>query len=127
MYARHVADTAKFQFEFTCVWLAMYGKEARVFQSFITELKDILASEKICDQVANTLYQNKGIVSLEYVLDLKNEKNEIEKAQKLLSFLEHQITADKSYFERITSELETFAKLQPVIQKMKEKLCKLTF
>ena len=100
-------------------------KKAVVFQTSFTELKGILISENLSDIVANSLYQNKGVISLEYVKLLKTEEDEGKKAQKLLNQLQQIISNDELQFESVVSELGSFEKLHPAIQGMRDKMCKL--
>ena len=80
-----------------------------------------MAAEKLTDEVANSLYQNHGIISLEEVKNLKGEKDERSKAQELLSLL---ILRDGSDLKKIMAEFRSFEKLQPVIKEMDAKICK---
>ena len=102
----------------------MHSREEVVFHSFITELKALFVSENLTNEVANTLFQNQGIISLQYVLDLKSEKDEEERAQTLLTKLDQLILDDNLQFEVIADELGSFDGLKPVVRRMKDKWCK---
>ena len=102
----------------------MAGKEITVFQSSSDELQDVLVSEKLSDTVANTLYQSKGIISLEDVQQLKAITDEKEKAGSLIDLLHYEISCDRAKFEDITKVLSSYDKLKPMTDGMEVKLCK---
>lgn len=103
----------------------MTETESIVFQYFSKELQDILTSESKTDEVANSLYQSEGVISLDNVLHIKALTSEAEKARHLLSLLQQLILEDKSQFEKIAGVLKSHAELSPTVIKTKEKICEL--
>ena len=101
----------------------MSGREGAVFQSSITELQEVLASERLSDDVANLLYQSKGIISLEDVKNIRAIDVDEDKAHTLLALLHQVIQNDKSQFEEIAKSFDSYEKLKPVTNAMQVKLC----
>ena len=87
-----------------------------MFQSSIGKFKTILVENKLTDEVANSLYQNKGIISLEEVKQIKGKDTEDEKALSMLISLHQLILQDDVQFKQIMCELESFKSLQLVIE-----------
>lgn len=101
----------------------MSGKKSVVFQYFSKEIQDILISENRTDEVANNLYQSKGVISLKDVLHIKSYVSEGEKAESLLNLLQQLILRDQSQFEKVVSILRSYSELKQVMERMEETMC----
>ena len=96
----------------------MYREESVTFQSFAAQIKDVLESKGLSYDVAKTLYQSEGLISLESVNVIKETADEKEKAQILMSLLQQQIVEDKSRFSVIVNGMTEFVDLKPIMEKM---------
>ena len=94
----------------------MYGEAT--FLSFKDKIKDVLESEGLSYDVAKTLYQSEGMISLESVNVIQGAADEKTKAQILMDLLQGQIMEDKSRFKAVVSGMMEFADLKPIMEKM---------
>lgn len=104
----------------------MGDREGAVFLSSIRELKEVLTSERLSNEVANHLYQSKGIISMDDVKDIRTIVEEEDRANTLLTLLHQVIQNDRSQFEEIAGIFASYQTLRSVTSSMKDKLCELT-
>ncbi len=102
----------------------MSGRESVVFLSSTNKIQEVLISENLSIiDIANSLYQSNGIISLDDISQLNAIEDEKKKAQYLMSLLQQIISKEESQFEQIAKVFTSNDKLKPCIDEMKEKIC----